>query len=273
MEWGEVIRVTLFLGTGLGLALWEKAVPRRKGLPDRGWRWSSNLGMVVISAILVRFIFPVLPVALAFIVIKNGWGLIPLLGLPFWWEVVLGFVLLDLAIYFQHRAFHFWRPLWLLHRMHHADTFYDFTTGVRFHPLEFILSMIFKLILVVVFGIQPLAVLCFEVVLNCLAMFNHGNIRLPQRVDEFVRLFVVTPDMHRVHHSTDMREMNQNFGFNLPWWDRIFATYKAQPDLGHEKMVIGLNIFRDKKYRSLHLMLAMPFLKTGVGKLKVEKPK
>lgn len=264
MELGDLIRFITFLGTGIILAIWEKASPRRTGKVDRGRRWSSNLGMVVVSALIIRLIFPVLPVALAIYVNAKGWGLIPLLNLPFWGEVISGFILLDLAIYFQHRAFHFWRPLWMLHRMHHADTFYDFTTGVCFHPFEFILSMIFKLSMVALLGVVPLAVILFEIVLNCVAMFNHSNVRLPLKVDKIMRFFVVTPDMHRVHHSTNSREMNSNFGFNLPWWDRIFTTYKAQPELGHEKMIIGLNIFRDKRYRLLHLMLAIPFLKRRV---------
>ncbi|WP_235727661.1 sterol desaturase family protein [Maridesulfovibrio frigidus] len=251
---------------GLLLIMCEKFFPRRLAPSDRKRRWFGNLGVVVVSAILVRLIFPFLPVALAVMVTLKGWGLIPLLGLPLWTQVIIGFVLLDLAIYLQHRAFHLWRPLWLLHRMHHADTFYDFTTGVRFHPLEFCLSLVFKLALVVLFGIQPLAVLLFEVVLNCVAMFNHSNIKLPKDLDEVLRLFVVTPDMHRVHHSTDSQEMNSNFGFNLPWWDRIFSTYKDQPDLGHQKMNIGLNIFRDTKFLSLWSMLIMPFIKPNAGK-------
>ncbi len=262
----EIIRLTLFLGVGLFLIMCERFFPRRPAPSDRKRRWVGNLGVVVVASILVRLIFPFLPVALAVMVTVKGWGVIPLLGLPLWAQVVIGFVLLDLAIYFQHRAFHVWRPLWLLHRMHHADTFYDFTTGVRFHPFEFCLSLVFKLALVVIFGIQPFAVLLFEVVLNCVAMFNHANIKLPKELDEILRLFVVTPDMHRVHHSTDSQEMNRNFGFNLPWWDRLFSTYKVQPDLGHEKMNIGLNIFRDVKFRSLWSMLIMPFIKPSAGK-------
>lgn len=259
MEKEAAIRFTLFLGIFLVLALGEAASPRRPPEPGRFGRWIGNLGVVAISSLLVRLVFPVMPVGLALLARERGWGLMPLLGLPSPAEVVLGFFALDLAIYFQHRAFHAWRPLWRLHRMHHADTFFDFTTGVRFHPLEFILSLAFKLGLVVLLGPPALAVLLFEIGLNCLAMFNHANIRLPGAADRFLRLVVVTPDMHRVHHSTDMREANRNFGFNFPWWDRVFATYKAQPDLGHEGMAIGLNIFRDRKNQSLASMLAMPF--------------
>jgi sterol desaturase/sphingolipid hydroxylase (fatty acid hydroxylase superfamily) len=224
------------------------------------WRWIGNLGVVVISTVLVRLLFPVLPLALAVVIRDKGWGLIPQFGPSPLSEILLGVLILDLAIYFQHRAFHAWRPLWRLHRMHHVDTYFDFTTGVRFHPLEIILSMAFKLALVVLLGPPVLAVLVFEIGLNCVAMFNHANIHLPAPLDSVLRLVVVTPDMHRVHHSTDSVEMNRNFGFNSPWWDRIFKTYKPGPDLGHENMMIGLNIFRDRKYRSLHRMLLIPFL-------------
>lgn len=259
METEGIFRFASFLGVALALAIWEVAAPRRIPESGRTWRWIGNLGVVVVSTLLIRLIFPILPVALALLARKKGWGLIPLLGLPSPAEIILGVLVLDMAIYFQHRAFHTWRPLWRLHRMHHADTFFDFTTGVRFHPLEFILSMAFKLALVVLLGTPALAVLLFELSLNCVVMFNHANIRLFEGVDKFLRLVVVTPDMHRVHHSTDAREFNRNFGFNFPWWDRIFRTYKAQPEQGHEKMRIGLNLFRDLKYRSLLRMLAIPF--------------
>ena len=254
-----MIRFGGFLAAASVFALWETASPRRLPEAGRMWRWVGNLGVVAISALLVRLLFPVLPMALAVVLRDKGWGLFPFLGLPPFIDIILGVLALDLAIYFQHRAFHAWRPMWRLHRMHHADTFFDFSTGVRFHPLEMILSMTFKLVVIVSLGPAALAVLLFEIVLNCVAMFNHANILLPESVDNILRLFVVTPDMHRVHHSTDSLEMNRNFGFNSPWWDRMFRTYKYQPDLGHEKMVIGLNIFRDKKYRALWRMLAIPF--------------
>jgi sterol desaturase/sphingolipid hydroxylase (fatty acid hydroxylase superfamily) len=217
------------------------------------------VGVVVVAAVLIRLLFPVVPVALAAAVGERGWGIMPRLGLPYAVAVVAGFLVLDLAIYWQHRLFHWWRPLWRLHRMHHADTYFDFTTGVRFHPLEFLLSMALKLGLVVLLGPPALAVLLFEIGLNCIVMFNHANIRLPLAADRLLRLVVVTPDMHRVHHSTDMRETGSNFGFNSPWWDRLFATYTAQPAKGHQGMEIGLNIFRDRKYRSLRQLLLMPW--------------
>lgn len=259
MESEATIRLFSFLAVAIALVVWELASPRRDNEPGRAWRWIGNLGVVAISAFLIRLLFPVLPVALAVTARQNEWGLMPLFDLPFLVEVLLGFLILDLVIYFQHRAFHYWRPLWRLHRMHHADTFFDFSTGVRFHPLEFIISMGIKLVAVILLGPPALAVLLFEIGLNCIVMFNHANIRLPGGVDRLLRLVVVTPDMHRVHHSTDPRETNQNFGFNSPWWDRMFSTYKPQPDLGHKGMKIGLGIFRDTKYRTLPQMLLMPF--------------
>ena len=255
-----IVRLGAFLVTCLGLGVWEVLAPRRKGDPARLRRWIGNLGLVVVATAVIRLVTPVLPVALAVLAGNHGWGLFSWLGLPALPELILAFLVLDLAIYFQHRVFHAWRPLWRLHRVHHADTFYDFTTGIRFHPLEYLISLAFKLFLVLVLGPPAMAVLAFEVVLNCVAMFNHANVRLPLGLDRGLRLLVVTPDMHRVHHSTDPREMNRNFGFNLPWWDRLFGTYKPQPHLGHEKMVIGMNIFRDPKYRSLFQMLVMPFI-------------
>lgn len=259
MESEGIVRLASFVLTALVLSMWEVASPRRPLEPGRTVRWIGNLGVVAISTLLVRLIFPVLPVALAAMIHDKGWGLLPHVGLPAFMEIALGALALDLAVYFQHRAFHIWRPLWRLHRMHHADTFFDFTTGVRFHPMEILLSMAFKLLVIILLGPPALSVLLFEIGLNCVAMFNHANIRLPKALDRILRLFVVTPDMHRVHHSTDVQEMNRNFGFNSSWWDRIFWTYKAQPELGHEKMKIGLNLFRDLKYRSLLRMLAMPF--------------
>lgn len=260
MESEGVIRLALFLGAGVCLAAWERTAPRR--IPEAGHvrRWLGNLGVVVLSTAVVRLVFPIFPVGMALWAADAGWGLFSLLNLPYALEVLAGLLLLDLALYLQHRAFHAWRPLWRVHRMHHADTLVDFTTGIRFHPVEFIVSMAFKLALIAVLAPAVLSVVLFEVALNVAAMFNHANIRLPRAVDRLLRLLVVTPDMHRVHHSTDMREANRNFGFNFPWWDRLFRTYKAQPDLGHTGMRIGLTIFRGGEYRSLMKLLAMPFL-------------
>ena len=259
MDGESVIRLGAFVLTGALLGALEAMWPRRRPEPGRAGRWVGNLGVVAVSSVLVRLLFPVAPMALAATMREAGLGLFPALGLIPAAEIAATILILDLAMYAQHRAFHAWRPLWRVHRMHHADTFFDFSTGVRFHPLEIIASMAFKLALVALLAPPPLAVLAFEVILNSAAMFNHANLFLPLAADRIVRRVLVTPDMHRIHHSTDGREMNRNFGFCFPWWDRLFATYQDQPAGGHENMPIGLNIFRDARYRSLARMLAMPF--------------
>lgn len=259
MDLQNIIRLGAFALTAVLLAALEAVRPRRRSDPDRLGRWTGNLGVVAVSTVLARLVFPIVPMALAATLRGQGLGLFPVLGLPLAVEFLLAILILDLAMYAQHRAFHIWRPLWRLHRMHHADTFFDFSTGVRFHPLEILISMAFKLALVALLAPPPLAVLAFEIILNSAAMFNHANFFLPLPLDRVLRLALVTPDMHRIHHSTDGKEMNRNFGFSFPWWDRLFATYQDQPTAGHENMPLGLNIFRDPKYRSLYQMLAMPF--------------
>jgi len=268
MDGENILRLGAFALTAMLMAALEIARPRRRPDPDRKGRWVGNLGVVAVSTVLARLVFPVVPMALAATLRDQGLGIFPALGLPLAAEIVLGILILDLAMYGQHRAFHAWRPLWRLHRMHHADTFFDFSTGVRFHPLEILTSMAFKLALVALFAPPPLAVLAFEIILNSAAMFNHANFFLPLPLDRILRLALVTPDMHRIHHSTDGREMNRNFGFSFPWWDRIFSTYQDQPAGGHENMPLGLNIFRDSKYRSLFQMLAMPFTNPSSGRKK-----
>jgi sterol desaturase/sphingolipid hydroxylase (fatty acid hydroxylase superfamily) len=213
--------------------------------------------VVVIDTLFVRILFPVTAVGLA--LLAKGWGLFAVLGLSGWAAVVLGVILLDLAIYLQHVLFHAVPVLWRLHRMHHADLEFDVTTGSRFHPIEILLSMGIKLGVVAALGIPAVAVLLFEVLLNATAMFNHGNVRLPARIDHILRWFIVTPDMHRVHHSIRVSETNSNFGFNLPWWDRLFGTYRDQPAAGHEGMTIGITQFRDPIELRLDRMLLQPF--------------
>ena len=264
MDGESIIRLGAFVLTGALLGTLEALGPRRRPEPDRTGRWVGNLGVVAVSSVLVRLLFPVAPMALAATMREAGLGLFPALGLIPAAEIASTILILDLAMYAQHRAFHAWRPLWRVHRMHHADTFFDFSTGVRFHPVEIIASMAFKLSLVALLAPPPAAVLAFEVILNSAAMFNHANLFLPLPADAVVRRFLVTPDMHRIHHSTDGREMNRNFGFCFPWWDRLFATYQDQPVGGHEAMPLGLGIFREPKYRSLRRMLAMPFLSPDV---------
>ena len=252
------LRLAVFLGVLVAMALWELWSPRRRIEVPRLIRWSNNLALVVIDTLVVRLLFPVAAVALALVMSEQGWGLFNLLEWAVWVEVVICVVLLDFAIYLQHVVFHHVPVLWRLHRMHHADVAIDVTTGLRFHPLEIVLSMAFKLVLVVLLGPPAIAVLIFEVVLNASAMFNHSNIRLPKRVDAVVRLFIVTPDMHRVHHSVVPRETNSNYGFNVPWWDRLLGTYIAQPKAGHDEMQIGLNQFRARRELWIDRMILQP---------------
>jgi sterol desaturase/sphingolipid hydroxylase (fatty acid hydroxylase superfamily) len=253
-----IIRLSCFLGVLLLMVLWEVAAPRRPQTIGRLLRWPNNLGLVVLDTVIVRLLFPLAAVGMAFLAETKGWGLFNLVHLPSWIAMVAAVLLLDLTIYGQHVTFHAVPWLWRLHRMHHADLEFDVTTGLRFHPGEIVLSMLIKLAAVLMLGAPPLAVLVFEVVLNATSMFNHGNVRLPSAIDRVLRLIVVTPEMHRVHHSIDRRETDSNFGFNLPWWDRLFGTYRTQPALGHERMTIGIPAFRDPRELRLDRMLWQP---------------
>lgn len=254
------LRLAAFLGM-LGLmALWELAAPCRRNDLPRLLRWSNNLALVVIDSLVLRIGFPVLATGLAVLAADQGWGLFNWLALPGWLGFMLGFLLLDLAIYAQHATFHAVPWLWRLHRMHHADQDFDLTTGLRFHPGEIVVSMAVKLALVLLLGVPAVVVLLFEVMLNATAIFNHANVRLPGAVDRVLRLIVVTPDMHRIHHSVNPMETHSNFGFNLPWWDWLFHTYRAQPLLGHANMTIGLPIFRTRRDQWLDRMLLQPFI-------------
>jgi len=256
-----VIRLGCFGGVLLGMALWESLAPRRRLLVKRPLRWFSNLGLVVVDTLAVRLLIPLGAVGLALLAQERGWGLFHYFAVPEWLAVVLSVVALDLVIYLQHVMFHAVPLLWRLHMVHHADLDFDVTTGVRFHTIEILLSMGIKMAAVVVLGAPALSVLIFEVLLNATSLFNHGNVRLPAWLDAVLRLFVVTPEMHRVHHSVHPRETNSNFGFNLPWWDYLCGTYRAQPALGHEKMTIGLEQFQDDpRVAWLHWMLLLPFL-------------
>ena len=258
------IRLGFFLGIFALVALWELALPRRRLIHARWLRWYANFGIVVLNTALVWLLVPLVPVALAVVAESRGWGILNLVALPFWLEVLLALVVFDLVIYLQHVMFHALPVLWRLHRMHHADLDFDVTTGSRFHPIEILVSVSIKMAAVVLIGPPAVAVLVFEVLLNGTSMFNHGNVRLPAALDRALRWVVVTPDMHRVHHSDIPAETNSNFGFNLPWWDRLFGTYRAQPSLGHEHMTIGLDAFREPRELHLHRMLAQP-LRHGAG--------
>ena len=255
-----VIRLGFFFGIFALMAAWELLAPRRFLNTSKTRRWLSNLGITFLNPVVVRLVSPIMPVGMALLAQKSGWGLLNNFNLPYWLEVAVGVIVLDLIIYLQHVMFHTVPVLWRLHMMHHADLDFDVTTGLRFHPIEMILSMGIKLSVVVLMGPPALAVLIFEVLLNATSMFNHGNIRLPSSIDRKLRLIVVTPDMHRVHHSVVIRETNSNFGFNLPWWDHLLGTYRNQPAAGHEGMTIGLSQFRDAKRLTLPWMLALPFI-------------
>lgn len=259
------IRIVFFLGIFLLIALGEIIVPRRHLTVSKTIRWFTNLRIIFINPIIVHILFPVMPISFALIARENGWGLMNNYYLPFWLKVMIGIVVLDLIIYFQHVMFHAIPILWRVHMVHHTDLDFDVTTGLRFHPIEIIISMCIKLAAIVVIGPPAHAVLIFEVILNGTAMFNHSNMRLSLFLDRVLRLFVVTPDMHRVHHSVIIRETNSNFGFNLPWWDRLFGTYRSQPAAGHDAMVIGVSQHRDTKRLTFSRLLIFPFIrKSGV---------
>jgi sterol desaturase/sphingolipid hydroxylase (fatty acid hydroxylase superfamily) len=253
-----LIRMAFFLGILLAMALLEVAAPRRRREIPRLIRWSNNLGVVVVDTLLVRLIFPVVAVGLAVIAQERSWGLFNVFEAPAWIAFAASVLAFDLAIYLQHVMFHAVPALWRLHRMHHADLEFDVSTGLRFHPVEILLSMGIKLAVVAALGPPAVAVLVFEVLLNATAMFNHSNIRIPAAIDRVLRLVVVTPDMHRVHHSIHPSETNSNFGFNLPWWDRLLGTYRPQPREGHEAMVIGIEQFRTRRDLWLDRMLVQP---------------
>ena len=254
------IRLAFFFGILLLVGLIEILVPRRPLTTSRASRWFGNLGVVFISSAVVRVVFPLTAVQLAFWVDQKGWGMFNAFDLPYGLVVILSIILLDFVVYLQHVMFHAVPTLWRLHMMHHADMDYDLTTGIRFHPIEIVISMVIKFAAIAVLGAPALAVVLFEIILNGMAMFNHGNFFIPLGLDRVLRGVVVTPDMHRVHHSVFPNETNSNYGFNLSWWDRIMGTYRAQPRLGHEEMTIGLNQFRDPSKLTLPWMLILPFV-------------
>ena len=257
------IRLSVFVGILLTMIIWEFMAPRLTLTLPRSQRWPANLGIVVLNTVLVRLIFPMAPVGIAVLAASNGWGLFNVIDAPQVVAVITCVLILDFAIYAQHVTFHKVPVLWRLHRMHHADTGYDVTTGARFHPIEIILSMAIKLATVSVLGASPAAVIIFEVLLNATAMFNHGNLRLPLAIDQAIRVLIVTPDMHRVHHSVIPAETNSNFGFNLSIWDRLFGTYCAQPSMGHDDMTLGIEDFRTAADMRLDKMLMQPFVGTA----------
>ncbi|MDX1606871.1 MAG: sterol desaturase family protein [Candidatus Competibacterales bacterium] len=253
------LRLGLFLAVIGAMMVWERFAPRRPLGYARIRRWPNNLGISLVDTLVLRLVLPTTAVGVAVVAEQRGWGLLPALHWPGWLAVAAAVVLLDLAIYGQHILMHKISWLWWLHRVHHADLDFDTTTGIRFHPLEMVLSMLIKWAVIVALGAPALAVLIFELLLNATSLFNHGNVWIPGALERRLRWLVVTPDMHRVHHSAVPRETDSNFGFNLSCWDRLFGTYKAQPAAGHRGMTIGLDYFRDPAELRLDRLLLQPF--------------
>ena len=253
------IRLGVFAAVLLIMALWEVLAPRRQQKHGRAQRWPSNFGVLLVDALITRLLIPTTLAAFAATAAAQGWGLFNVLTVPHWVAIVLSILLLDLAIYGQHVTFHAVPMFWRLHRMHHADTECDVTTGIRFHPIEIVLSVLIKMTIIAALGAPAVAVLVFEILLNATSLFNHSNVAMPQWLDALVRRLIVTPDMHRVHHSVAVEETNSNYGFNLSLWDRVFGTYRPQPKAGQLGMTIGLDAFRDGDELRLDRMLTQPF--------------
>ncbi len=255
-----LIRVAAFFGLFALLYLWEARAPRRSLGKAKGQRWWTNIGMLVIASILVRFVFPTAAAGIALIGEEQQWGVLHMVGLPPLIHILAALLILDLSLYLQHVMFHTLPLLWRFHRVHHADTDTDISTGLRFHPIEILLSMLIKFLTIAALGAPFVAVVIFEVVLNATSMFDHSNIKIPVRIERRLRWFIVTPDMHRIHHSTRPRETNSNFSFNISLWDRLFGTYTQEPSGGQEGMTLGLKEFRHPKWQTLRWVLYMPFV-------------
>ena len=256
-----LIRGIVFAFIFVAMMCWEWVAPRRALNLSRVQRWGSNIGLFLLNSLLLRLLFPAAAIGMALAVNARDWGLLNQFVMPGWSEVIIALFILDFSIWLQHWLMHRVPWLWRLHRVHHADLDFDLTTGFRFHTFEIILSMLFKGLIIVLLGPAVIAVLIFEVVLNAMAVFNHSNISLPAPVEPWLRRLVVTPDMHRVHHSIKFSETNSNYGFNLSIWDRVFKTYIDQPESGHDKMTIGLPQFRDPtQVDRLPGMLLLPFV-------------
>ena len=253
------LRLGSFFGVFAIMALWELFAERRELGQGRSKRWIANVGISVLDSLVVRLLFPAAAVGFALYVQHEGWGLLNQVDLPAPVNIILSVVILDFATYLQHVMFHAVPALWRFHMVHHSDQDFDVTTAIRFHPVEIVLSILIKFGVIAALGPHPAGVFVFAVVLNATAMFNHSNIRLPLGLDRWLRLILVTPDMHRVHHSVEIDESNSNFGFNLPWWDRICGTYRAQPRAGHERMKIGVEHLQEPAPKGLLGLLSLPF--------------
>jgi sterol desaturase/sphingolipid hydroxylase (fatty acid hydroxylase superfamily) len=253
------IRLCVFGAVLLAMALWEALAPRRPRSFARSARWPANLGISILDTVVVRIVLPLGAAGFAGFCAAHRWGLLNLVKSPQYFTLAVSLLALDLVIYLQHVMFHAIPALWRVHRMHHADLDFDVTTGVRFHPIEIAISMIVKLAAIAALGASALAVIVFEVLLNATSLFNHANVAIPVAADALVRRLIVTPDMHRVHHSVVVRETNSNFGFNLSWWDWLFGTYRAQPAAGHLGMTIGIEDFRNARELGMGRMLVQPW--------------
>ena len=261
VEGEQILRLAIFLGV-LGILMTAEFLwPRRRQTIERKKRWPQHLALVTLDLILARLVFPLSLAGFCIVVKQNDWGIFNMLDISFWPSFILSILALDLIIYTQHVIFHKLPFLWRLHRVHHTDTEFDVTTALRFHPAEILLSMIVKFAVLIILGAPPEAALAFEIILNATAMFNHGNISIPMSIDRWLRHIIVTPDMHRVHHSVSQSETNSNYGFSLSLWDRIFNTYLAQPEKGHEGMTVGLDIFRKTEDMRIDNLLLQPFKK------------
>ena len=259
-EYESYIRLGSFLGIFALLTIWEISSPKRELLHLRRFRWFSNIGLIVISSVLVRFILPTAAVGVALHVEQDNLGFLNHFDMPFAIHFFLAFILMDLAIYFQHVMFHALPMFWRFHRVHHSDLDCDITTGLRFHPFEMVISILFKFVVIISIGVPVLAVVIFEIILNAASMFTHSNIKMPLAIERIVRWFFVTPDMHRIHHSINENETNSNFGFFISIWDGLFGTYIKDPEKGHTNMQIGLRRFRKPKWQNLRWLIYLPFV-------------
>jgi sterol desaturase/sphingolipid hydroxylase (fatty acid hydroxylase superfamily) len=253
------LRTAAFAAVFAAVALWEMLRPRRPRQLGRSTRWLTNLGLLALDTLVLRLVFPAAAVGAAVLAEEAQLGILRWLAWPVPISLLLSLLALDLAVYLQHAVFHAIPLFWRLHLVHHADPEFDVSTGLRFHPAEILISMLWKIAIVLSLGPPAAAVVAFEVLLNATSLFNHANARLPLALDRVLRLFLVTPDMHRVHHSVLPHEANSNFGFNLPWWDRLLGTYRAQPSAGHDAMRIGLEQLRERPFLGLGALLALPF--------------
>ncbi|EHR5764867.1 sterol desaturase family protein [Vibrio sp. Vb2110] len=260
MEYDTIwLRLGFFVSVLLLCTLWENYLRRKPLTVNRSYRWLNNLTLVALNSAIIAVVMPIAAFQAAILVHENQWGLLNLLSLPTWLNILFSVLLLDLIIYLQHLVFHKTKLLWKIHRVHHADLDIDVTTGIRFHPLEIVISMGVKIAAIFILGVSPVAIVVFEIVLNASAMFNHSNAKLALPLDSKLRKIFVTPDVHRVHHSITVKETHSNFGFFLSIWDRFFGTYRSQPELGHDGVVIGVPEIRDQREQRLDKMMTQPF--------------